>query len=665
MAHTAQDQTQAAGFGGLRVIAFESRMARETAVMIERLGGRANVAPAMREVPLADNHVALEFAARLVAGEIDVAIFLTGIGVRQLFRVMETRYTRAQLAGALRNAVTVARGPKPLAAIREIGLQPTLPIAEPSTWREVLSTLSGCVRLEGKRVAVQEYGVSNRDLLAGLEARGAQVLIVPVYRWTLPEDREPLRAAARAIAGGGTDVVLFTSSGQVTNLIQTAEAQGLGAEVRSRVGQIVVGSIGPVCSQALRAHGIEPDFQPEHPKLGHLIKEAAARSALILQRKRGQRTMDVGPAYPVSLVHVAGSAGRRETGGRASAVAGALTNHPIMRACRREPVPYTPIWLMRQAGRYLPEYRRVRERHSFLDMCRQPELAAEVTVTAAERLGVDAAIIFADILLPLAPMEVGLRYEAGDGPLIERPIRTEADLRKVPPFAIAESLGFIGDAIGLVCRALQSRMPVIGFAGAPFTLASYLVEGGASRQYQATKTLMYTAPGVWHRMMEMLARITLEYLKVQIAAGADIVQLFDSWVGSLGPDDYRRFVLPYTKQVIAGIPPGVPVIHFGTATGNLLELMRAAGGDVIGLDWRVNLAQAWERLGYDVGVQGNLDPAALFADGPEIRRRAGEILDQAAGRPGHIFNLGHGILPDTPVDHVITLVDAVHEISAR
>jgi uroporphyrinogen decarboxylase len=343
----------------------------------------------------------------------------------------------------------------------------------------------------------------------------------------------------------------------------------------------------------------------------------------------------------------------------------ALRDHPMMLACRRETAPYTPVWLMRQAGRYMPEYRRVRAQHDFLEMCRRPEIAAEVTVTAVERLGVDAAIIFADILLPLIPMEVGLRYEKDGGPIIERPVRSVADFERIPPLDAAGSLSFVGDAIRMVRRALADRTPLIGFAGAPFTLASYLIEGGGSRQYQATKTMMYTEPATWHRLMETLARATADYLNMQIAAGADIVQLFDSWVGILGPDDYRRFVLPHSAAVLSALSPRVPTIHFGTVTGNLLELMREAGGDVIGLDWRVDLDQAWARLGYGVGVQGNLDPVALFAGIPEIRRRVRAILDQAAGRPGHIFNLGHGILPETPVDHVRALVDAVHEMSRK
>jgi uroporphyrinogen decarboxylase len=642
------------GFSGLRVIAFESRMAAETATIIGRFGGIATTAPAMREVPLEDNRAALEFAGRLISGNFDVVVFLTGVGVRELFRVMETRHERAALITALSRVLTVARGPKPVAMLRELGLEPAVTIPEPNTWREILAALTTHMAVTGKRVAVQEYGVSNRDLIAGLEARGAQVTAVPVYRWTLPTDRGPLRAAVKAIAAGEADVVIFTSSNQVTNVMQMAEADGAGVELRRGLASIVVASIGPVCSQELRAHGIVADVEPEHPKLGHLIKEAAGRSAEILNRKRlSSRRVEISELRRPAAPAIALRAG------------GALADHPILKACRRESTPYTPIWLMRQAGRYMPEYRSVRGKHSFIEMCQRPELAAEVTVTAVERLGVDAAIIFADILLPLVPMRVGLSYEQGDGPAIERPIRSMSDLEKVPPVAALESLSFVGEAIRLVRRSLGDRKPIIGFAGAPFTLASYLVEGGSSRQYQATKTLMYTQPETWHRMMDMITCVTADYLNLQVDAGADLIQLFDSWVGSLGPDDYRRFVLPHTQRVIAAVRPSVPVIHFGTVTGNLLELMREAGGHVIGLDWRVDLAEAWERLGHDVGVQGNLDPVALFAEVGEIRRRAREILDKATGRPGHIFNLGHGILPETPVEHVIALVDAVHEMSQR
>jgi uroporphyrinogen decarboxylase len=317
---------------------------------------------------------------------------------------------------------------------------------------------------------------------------------------------------------------------------------------------------------------------------------------------------------------------------------------------------------MRQAGRYMPEYRAVRAETSFLELCKTPSLAAEVTVTAAERLGVDAAIIFADILLILEPMGVDLEFAQGEGPVIHNPVREASDVDRLHELEDVSSLDFVNEAIRQTRRALRPDIPLIGFSGAPFTLASYLTEGGGSKNYVHTKRLMYNDRGAWHAMMSLIATSLVKYLNAQIAAGAQAVQLFDSWVGCLSPDDYREFVLPHTRQVIQNITPGVPLIHFGTGTAALLELMREAGGDVIGLDWRVRLDEGWQRVGHDVAVMGNLDPVVLFADREVLKAHAKRILNQADQRPGHIFNLGHGILPETPVDNVLALVEMVHEL---
>jgi uroporphyrinogen decarboxylase len=319
---------------------------------------------------------------------------------------------------------------------------------------------------------------------------------------------------------------------------------------------------------------------------------------------------------------------------------------------------------MRQAGRYMQEYREVRSRMTFLELCKTPALAAEVTVTAAERLGVDAAIIFADILLIIEPMGLQLEFSKGEGPVIHNPVRSAADIDRLREVEDVSSLDFVFDAIRQTRQSLRSDLPLIGFSGAPFTLASYIVEGGASKNYVRTKTLMYNDSGAWHAMMALISRALVQYLNAQIDAGAQAVQLFDSWVGALGPDDYRQYVLPHTRNVIQGVKRGSPVIHFGTGTAALLELMREAGGDVIGLDWRVPLDEGWKRLGQDIGVMGNLDPVALFANQDYLRGQARKILGEAGGRPGHIFNLGHGILPETPVENVIALVEAVHEMSS-
>jgi len=338
---------------------------------------------------------------------------------------------------------------------------------------------------------------------------------------------------------------------------------------------------------------------------------------------------------------------------------------PFLRACRREKTAFTPVWLMRQAGRYMAEYRALRAKHAFLELCKTPAAAAEVTLQPVERLGVDAAILFADILLVLEPLGVGLEFTRGEGPHIPRPIRGAADVARLPRVDVGSSVGYVFETVRLARRALAGRVPLIGFAGAPFTLASYLIEGGASRDFLHTKRFMRAEPAAWHALMARLADITAEYLNGQIGAGVQAVQVFDSWIGTLSSADYREYVLPHSAAVFRRLAAGAPAIHFGTGTTALLEAMREAGGDVIGLDWRVDLGAAWDRLGPEVAVQGNLDPAILLAPIDEIRRATRAILDGAARRPGHVFNLGHGVHAETPVDHVRALVDMVHELSAR
>lgn len=339
----------------------------------------------------------------------------------------------------------------------------------------------------------------------------------------------------------------------------------------------------------------------------------------------------------------------------------------FLRACRREPVDATPIWLMRQAGRYMAEYRALRHRYSILELIKNPELAAEVTLQPMRAFNLDAAIIFADILPPLEGMGLRLEFVKGDGPVIHNHLRTAADIEALVVRPAEETLGFTLAAIRLVRAELDGRVPLIGFAGAPFTLASYAIEGGSSRNYTTTKSLMYSQPQAWRALMEKLAAVVGNFLRAQAAAGAQALQLFDSWVGALSPIDYETYVLPYSRRAIeiAQSGPAVPLIHFGTGTSGMLPLFKQAGGDVVGVDWRINLAEAWQQLGDDVAVQGNLDPVVFFAPIPEIKRQAARILESVKGKPGHIFNLGHGILQHTPMDHVAALVDFVHEYSHR
>ncbi len=335
----------------------------------------------------------------------------------------------------------------------------------------------------------------------------------------------------------------------------------------------------------------------------------------------------------------------------------------FVRACRRQPVDVTPIWLMRQAGRYMPEYRKVRKEHSIVEICKTPELAADVTITAAERLRVDAAIIFADLLLPLEVMGLDFDFVEGDGPKIARPLRDAGAVAQLKTDR-ADELGYVAESIQIVARHFGERLPVIGFCGAPFTLASYMIEGGGSRNYVHTKSLMYRDPEAWDELMRRLIRVLSPFAAAQARAGADAIQVFDSWVGCLSPSNYTRFVLPHTRTLIAEIKAtGVPVIYFGTGTATLLDAIKQTRAEVVGVDWRIPIDEAFEMLGSKFAVQGNLDPVALFAPEAELRRQAREILKLAAGKPGYIFNLGHGILPETPVENVLALVDEVHSYS--
>jgi uroporphyrinogen decarboxylase len=333
----------------------------------------------------------------------------------------------------------------------------------------------------------------------------------------------------------------------------------------------------------------------------------------------------------------------------------------LLDACRRRPTDVRPVWFMRQAGRYLKQYREIRQHHGLLEICKRPDLAAQVTLQPVEILDVDAAIIFADLLLPVEPMGLKLRFAAGEGPIIDNPVRTSNDIDSLS-ISNTDDLGYVGETIQRVVAALAGRVPVIGFVGAPFTMASYMIEGGPSRNYIKTKQMMYHDETLWRRLMGKLVDVLGAFAVLQVSAGARIIQVFDSWVGALGPDDYVRFVAPYSRALIERIrAASVPVIHFGTGAAGFFRELHAAGGDVMGVDWRINIDQAWMDISYRSAVQGNLDPAVLMAPLPELRMRINELLKRTGTRPGHIFNLGHGILPETPVENVKACVEIVRD----
>jgi len=338
-----------------------------------------------------------------------------------------------------------------------------------------------------------------------------------------------------------------------------------------------------------------------------------------------------------------------------------LSGNRFIRACLRKPVDRTPVWFLRQAGRYMQEYRDVRKHHTLVEICKQPDLAAEVTITAAEKLGVDAAIIFADLLLPLEPMGLDFEFQAGEGPVVHHPVRTAADIAALRTDR-ADDLAYVARAIEKVAAHFRDRLGIIGFCGAPYTLASYMIEGGGSRNYILTKQLMYQDTPAWHALLDKLVNVLIEYCRLQVQAGADVIQIFDSWIGSLSPADYHDYAFGASKRLVRAVQDlGVPVIYFGVETAGLLPAMASTGADVIGLDWRQPLDEGWRVVGHHHAVQGNLDPITLFAPLHVLEQRVREILRAAAGRPGHIFNLGHGIVPGTPVENVQAVAKMVRE----
>jgi uroporphyrinogen decarboxylase len=640
-------------FNGLRVAAFESRRRDEMQRMIEKFGGVPFVSPSLREVPISENREAIDFAYRVITGQINIAIFLTGVGFKHLLAAIEKHVDKQRFLDSLSDITTIVRGPKPVAAMRDVGLTPTFRAAEPNTWREVLQLIDQHVPVANQIVGLQEYGVTNRSLVAGLEARGAQVATVRVYQWDLPEDTQPLIDNVRAIVAGDRDVLMFTSAHQVVNVLRIAAELNLEDLFRQQLARCVVASIGPTTSEMLQQLDFPVDLEPEHSKMGHLVVDTATRAPHLLVGKRRFTQPHTKPQ------------GAPDLSTHRTTLDPKYLDNPFMQACRLEAAAHTPVWLMRQAGRYMQEYREVRSKVSFLDLCKNADLCAEVMVTAVEKIGVDAAIIFSVLLPILEPMGLQLEFAAGDGPIIHNPIRQANDVDRITELTSMQPLQFVADTVSKTRAALPRHIPVIGFAGSPFTLASYMIEGGSSRHYANTKRLMYAEPGAWDVLMRKLAHSIALYLNAQIDAGAQCVQLFDSWAGCLSVHDYAQQILPYMQIILDRIEPQVPLINFATGNPALLPLLKGDRRTVVGIDWRIELDEAWKTVGYNHPVQGNLDPTVLLADRATIRHHTKRILQLAEGRAGHIFNLGHGILPNTPVDNVKYLVELVHELSSR
>ena len=595
------------------------------------------------------NGPASEFANRLMIGGLDTIIFMTGVAVRQLVQQIGRAVPKQRFLDCLTDSTTIAGSPAAAAALRELGVEPAVELDSDSTWRDVLIAVDQQSKVTNLNVALEQSSHVH-SITAGLEARGASVFRVPVFAMEVPENTNAVKDVFERIDANEFDSILFADARAAAEFCFLASKFGRARLTSHLLDRHVVLSSGSDPAELLSDHSVPVDFQTEAKALQSTIDEVERKLAEVRQIFQQKHIIKVNMSGPATSSNDTNAP---------------WYDSPFMKACRGEPTDVTPIWMMRQAGRYMSEYRAVRDKISFLDLCANPQLCSEVMCTAVQKLGVDAAIIFSDLLPILVPMGCDLEFVKGDGPVIHNPVRTAADVDRIKPLESNDELQFVMDTVTQTRNDLPADMPLIGFAGAPFTLASYMIEGGASRNYANTKALMYSDRGAWNQLMEHLSTSISIYLNGQVAAGAQCLQLFDSWAGALSFEDYRQFVHPYVQQIIASIPRGVPVINFATGNPALLPLLADTRASVVGIDWRVRLDDAWQTVGYDMSVQGNLDQTVLLTNPDEIRKQAKFVLDQAAGRPGHIFNLGHGILPQTPVDNAIALVDIVHELSSR
>ncbi|HBF13746.1 MAG TPA: uroporphyrinogen decarboxylase [Deltaproteobacteria bacterium] len=631
----------------LTVISFESRMALPMQRLLEKKGIHCISAPTMKEVPLEENPRLFEFYEKLKNGEFDGIIFMTGVATRTLIKTLEQKFSKDEILETLRNkSKIIVRGPKPTAVCNRNNLPIFLTAPEPNTWREIISVLENHDFIKSKKLAIVEYGISNTDFINQLQKKGAETHPLQVYQWAMPDDLEPLNTAIATILTGKADLLAFTSAKQIENIMTLVKEKNLEGAFRRALYSTAITSIGPVTSEHLSTHQFFPDLEAKPHKMEALV-ELMAKKGLSASRQKKKKAV-------LNLVYVKDSQQITET-------KDIMEDSPFMRACRIKANSQIPVWLMRQAGRYMAEYQSVRKKGGFKDLCTNPDLATEVTITAVERLGLDAAIIFSDILLVCEAMGMRLTYEENHGPILGPPIRTMDDLKRLRPSHTATDMPFVAKAISQTRKHLHPCIPLIGFSGAPFTVAAYMIEGGASKNFIATKQMMHSEPSVWKKLMNLLVPALADLLNTQIAAGCQVVQIFDSWVGQLNSQDYETFVMPYTQKLVRKIKKGTPVIHFGSFNASSLHLQQKAGGDVLSIDWRVDIKQALQIIPKRKGIQGNLDPTLLFNKPKAFLPGVKKLLQAVGKRPGYIFNLGHGILPGTPVDHVMALVDYVHE----
>ena len=616
-----------------KVAAFEARLGLKMKKLIEKHQAIPLVASVLKEIPLTENKKAFEVFSQISSDVFDYIILLTGVGTRTFIETLSTHIPKEKIIEILSQQKIIVRGPKPATVCNLNKIPIVLKAPEPNTWKEILSSIQDHFSIHSKKILIIEYGTPNEQLILALTTLGAHIHTLSVYRWSLPDDLKPAREVIEQIIQQKVDFVLFTSAIQVDHMLQIAQQMKKELPLRKGLYHSVIASIGPVTSERLAEKQIFPDIESFPNKMEDLVEIVSQKGPKILDEKQKKKLFN-------------------------------QTSPSFMRLTSLlKPTPIIPVWFMRQAGRYMTEYQLVRAPQNFLSFCKDADLCIEATLGAVERLGVDAAIIFSDILLVLEPMGFKLHYP--EGPAIDNPIQSPDDLKNLKPVSMDQSLPFLKKAIQGVKKNLPARIPLIGFCGAPFTMASYIIEGGSTKDFKKTKHFMQTYPKAWHELMEQLTNNLASLLLFQIKAGCEIVQVFDSWASQLSPQTYQAFALPYTQKLFSLIPSNIPAIHFGSFGPNLLSEQIQGGGNIISLHSSIDPRMAVQIIPENKGIQGNLNPDLLFEKPSIFLKETEKILQVFGKRKGYIFNLGHGIKPHTPVNHVMRLVDFIHEWSVK
>lgn len=628
----------------LNLISFEARLKLKVEKLLEGNSFTVQSAPLIKEVALELNDKILDFYHQLKNQEFDALILLTGVATRSFIKTLSQKFEREEILQTLAKQQIIVRGPKPEKVCQIFKLPILYKVPKPNTWREIVASLKTRHLISGKKIAILHYGKINEEFTQDLTNEGAKYESLLVYRWELPDDLEPVKSAIKKILAGKTNGLIFTSAQQVVHLFELVKQQNCELEFRRALLSTVVFSIGPICSERLIKYQVDVDCEVFPNTLDHLVEVIKEKAASLWLQKQNKfiEKQAVWLNQPLTDPKK-------------------IEQNPLNLMLAGKKPQRIPIWLMRQAGRYMAEYQTIRQNTDFVSLCLNPELVAKATLSAIERLGLDAAIIFSDILIVARPMGFSLHYDEGVGPVIDNPLHGPKEFEKIKKENLIQELEPVAQAIQLTRKNLAPQIPLLGFSAAPFTLASYLIEGGSSKHFLKTKKFIHNQPKLWHDLMQFLTEALFDLLVMQIKKGCQLVQVFDSWCGVLDPQDFEKYCYPYLKNLVQKLSQNnIQTIVYGSFSQAQLKQIDV-DNITLSLSWQIDLEWAHQKLNKNLAFQGNLDPALLFCKPESFLPKVKNILTILKKRKNSIFNLGHGILPKTPLANVMELIDFVRK----